>query len=681
MLQIKTIRLHLILLLTLIGGTAYAQDTVSVIVKPNVTKDRIQLRWAVNTPSAWYYTNRHGFIVERHTLMRDGGILDTPEKVILTPTPLKPRPLNDWEQIAQVDTYAAIIAQALYGQDFEVSGGQKNISEIIALSQEQEQRYAMSLFAADMSYPAALFAGWGYEDTTARDGERYLYRIVPVNPDGAKKVIEVGSIYVGLEDYQPLPRPLELDAIWGNQSVMVTWNSKLLEKYYSAYHLERSDDGTTFKRLSETPIANMMENDRMFYNDAIDNDKTYYYRLIGLTSFSQQGPVSDTIQGKGISKLIYNPIIAKAVPNEKGEVEVTWDFDEKGNAELSSFELRRGDTDKGPFLPVVSGIVPASRTTVYEKPLPENYLIIAAISKTGDETISYPHLLQMEDSIPPAVPQGLEGRVDTTGVVHLKWTANTDSDILGYRIFRGQTEGEELIPITDIAVKTTEFKDSVNIYNLNTKVYYAITALDKRYNQSEQTPVVELDKPDMIKPSPPFITKCEATERGVQLEWVTGKETLKSYLVSRLEKRKGYRELIKVISDPGITHYLDSTAVGDVLYSYDIVAVNRSFIESDPSPSISVRAKSAHSKAIIKSFKTSRAANGIQLKWDHTVPDAKIILIYRKEGESPLMVWKEVEVWERELLDTTAKRNTPYEYLLVIKNREGAPLSAQTKTD
>lgn len=669
-----------LLFLFLGGVTVYAQDTISVTVKPNVKKDRIQLRWAVNSPSAWYYTNRHGVIIERHTLVRDGSALDTPETVVLTPMPLKPHPLNDWEKIAQSDSYAAIIAQALYGSDFEVSGGEKDISQIIALSQEQEQRYAMSMFAAEMSYTAALFAGWGYEDTTVRKGERYLYRVIPVSLD-AKKVVEAGSTYVGLEDYQLLPHPLELDAIWGNRSVMVTWNSKLLEKYYSAYYLERSVDGKTFNRMSDTPITNMMENDRMFFNDTIDNGKTYYYRLTGFTPFGEEGPYSDTIQGKGIPKLIYNPVITKAIPDDNGQVTISWDFDERGNNDLSSFELRRSDSDKGQFLPIISDISPIHRTAVYGNPLPENYLIIAAISKTGDETLSYPHLLQMEDSIPPAIPQGLEGYVDTTGIAHLKWVANTDSDILGYRIYRGQTQGEELIPITDVAVKTNEFKDSVNIYNLNNKVYYAITALDKRYNQSGQTETVVLDKPEVIPPSPPFITKCEATDRGVFLEWVTGKENLKSYIISRYEKGKGFRELIKIITNPEIKAYLDSTAVGGVYYGYDVAAVNRSFLESAPSPAVSVMAKQTSNTAVIKSFKATRVTNGIQLKWDHTVGDAKTILIYRKEGESALMSWKEADVWERELLDTTAKRNTTYQYLLVIKNRDGIPLSAQTKTE
>lgn len=672
--------LALILFLVSISGIQ-AQDTIQVSLRANVQKDAIQLRWAVHSPGQWYFTNKHGIHIERYTLMRDGVVLSTPEKVVLTSSALKPHPLDDWQALAQTDNYAAIIAQALYGSDFELSGGEKGISQIIALSQEQEQRYAMAMYAADLSFAAAVFAGWGYEDKTAQAGERYLYRAIPVNPDN-KKQIETGSAYVGLSDYEALPRPLAPDAIWGDHSVLLAWNYGLLEKYYNSYYLERSRDGIRFDRLSTTPLTNLMNNDRMFFNDTISNDTPYYYRLIGLSAFGQEGPASDTIQGQGISRLIYVPHITQAMPNDKGGVEVSWFFDEKGNDRLLSFELRRGESDKGPFLPVVSDISPGLRTITFDKPLPENYLVIAAIPKNGAGTVSFAHLLQMEDSIPPAIPTGLEGYVDTTGIVHLKWTANTESDFYGYRIYRGQTKTEELIPLNDIAIGSNEFKDSINIYNLNSNIYYSVTSLDKRYNQSNPSEVIELSKPDVIKPSPPFISKYQATDRGVHLEWIPGREeSIRAFRIFRGERGTTYKNLVTVITNSNITSYLDSTVVAGTNYMYEVVAVNNTFLASDPSPEVTVKAKEKETTGDIKRFTALRTEEGIILKWEHTLSGVKQISIYRKEGESALSLWQHVEVWQKEQLDSSAKRNTVYEYLLVMKDRWGKPVSKQVKTD
>ncbi|MDR2992791.1 MAG: hypothetical protein LBV11_03000, partial [Bacillus cereus] len=349
-----TQRLHiLILLLMFSSGTLLAQrDTVKLYLRPNITKESIQLRWTANSPEAWYYTNKNGVIIERYTLMRGESILDNPEKVVLTPKPIKPPVLNDWQHIAQEDQYAAIIAQALYGKDFEVSGGRKGIGEIIALSQEQEQRYAMSMYAADLSYKAALFAGWGYEDKTAVKGEKYLYRVIPVSIDN-KKHIETAASYVSIDDYEELPRPMELDAIFGDGSVLITWNYQLLLNYYNTYFIERSEEGKPFSRLNQNPLVNITGGDRIFYTDSIQNNKTYYYRVIGLTPFGQEGPVSDTIQGQGTSRLIHIPHITRVAPLDDGSVNVEWEFNEAGNNDIRHFNLERSNTDKGPYEIVV----------------------------------------------------------------------------------------------------------------------------------------------------------------------------------------------------------------------------------------------------------------------------------------------------------------------------------------
>jgi fibronectin type 3 domain-containing protein len=669
----------LIVILLFFSAEIFAQtDTVSVAVRVNVRKDMIQLRWAATSSSAWYYTNKNGVIVERYTLIRNGQTLSEPEKKILTPQPLTPHPLDDWQQIATADGYAAIIAQALYGESFDVSGGAKNIAEIIALSQEQEQRYVMSLYAADLSYQAALFAGWAFNDSDVTAGERYLYRIIPVNVD-ASKHIEMGSAFTSLDDYRELPRPVELDALFGNATVMLTWNFALLENFYNSYFVERSENGKKFSRLTQMPLTNITGSNRMFRTDSIANEKQYYYRVVGVTPFGDESPYSDTVSGQGRLQLIYVPHIVKAIPDDKWVFNVSWDFDERGNNQLSHFDLQRSDTDKGEYLTIIGNIEPKKRNVLYKNPMPENYLRIVAVPKEGEPSYSFPFLLQIPDSIPPAVPKGLQGFIDTLGVVNLSWTANSDDDILGYRIFRGQTAGEELIPLTDIAVKDTFFVDSVDVRNLNTKVYYAISALDKRYNQSVLCKTVEIVKPVLIPPAPPFITKSEASEKGVILEWVTGvDETLSGYVVYR---GKGKADsLLTEITNSNTKTYTDATAEGGTTYHYAVAAKNTGNLESAPSPEITVKARYIeNSDASIKKFTGKRTDKGIVLQWQHTVTNVRTISIYRKTQDTQFTLWREVDIKAIEISDNQINANTIYEYLLVIKDQNGKPKSAEVK--
>ena len=655
---------------------AAESDTISVALRASAAQNRIQLRWAVHSPSAWYFTNKNGFSLVRHTIMRDGAVLDVPEKVILSDV-IKPQPLNNWQYIAPTDNYAAIIAQALYGSDFEVSGGKQDISQIIALSQEQEQRYAMSLLAAEMSFPAAVFAGWGYEDYTAKKGERYLYQVIPLGTTPQQQV-EIGATYIGLSDFSELPRPLDFNAVWGNGSVLLMWDYKNMLPFFNAYYLERSNDNRQFNRVSETPLTNIMDSDRMFYTDSIANGKTYFYRLQGINAFGDFSEYSDTLSGKGVSKLIYVPFIKRAFPDDKGGVDIDWEFDERGNSEIKGFELRQSAEANGVYTTAIAGIAPQKRSINYDKPLSEGYLMIAAIPNEGEPVLSFPHLFQMEDSIPPAVPSGLRGRVDAIGAVYLAWERNTEADFYGYRIYRAQTKGGELIPLNDDAHPNASYTDTISIRNLNSKVYYAVAALDRRYNQSELSEIIELEKPDVVKPSPPYITQYESDENGIRLQWVSGRdESIRSFRIYRKENDADNPLRVAEITDLTVLSYADETLVPETNYIYFIKSATKNGLESDASPEITVKskAKAASGDTNIVQFKANRTTNGVALAWQYNIANVRSVSLYRKEGNEPLSLWQEADSAARETADLTVKRNVTYEYMLVIKDQTGKVFS------
>lgn len=678
-------RIHscvLVLTLTMFSNLFAAQDTIRLEVRANVSKNGVvRLRWAAATAAGWRFVNTHGVAVERYTLARGGTLLDVPQKTVLTTTVLKPPVLNAWKEIALADNKAAIIAQALYGKDFNVTGGRAGIGQIIALSQEQQQRFAMSLYAADQSYRAALFAGWGFEDRTAKRGEKYLYRIIPAGKIKSG-FIEIGSAIASPDDYQELPRPLELTVFFGNGTALVAWNYALLERTYNAYHLERSEDGKAFRRLDKNPLVNVTGGSRMFYTDSVANGRTYYYRVAGITPFGDEGPVSDTVQGVGSNKLIYTPHILRAIPQADGSAQVEWEFDEKGNADIIGFELQRSDTGNEPFEPVAKNIAPPLRKTTYARPLSENYFRIAAIPKEGEPICSQAFFMQVADSVPPAEPTGLQGQVDSAGVVRLSWRPNTEDDILGYRILRGQTATDDLVPLNKTIWAATAYTDTISLKNLNDKTYYAVIAIDRRQNQSKACPPIVLDKPLQVKPAPPLITRCEADGQSVVLEWVTGDDpTLTAFSVWRRAEGDNGMKLLKIISNPQQKSLMDNTVADGIGYAYEVVAVNRANLESDPSPVLRVKIKAAETSGIIKAFSAGRTQNGILLKWQLGSHDVQSVTIYRKEAGDMFRELKVAGTFDDNALDATAARNTALEYMLVVKNRTGKVAQKQIKVD
>ncbi|UCG70581.1 MAG: fibronectin type III domain-containing protein [Thermoplasmata archaeon] len=102
---------------------------------------------------------------------------------------------------------------------------------------------------------------------------------------------------------------------------------------------------------------------------------------------------------------------------------------------------------------------------------------------TGNITVS-----AAEDTTPPAVPTGLEVQLVPAGeALKLVWTANTETDLAGYNIYRSTSETGAFEKINTDLVTDTTYTDS-GLTNGNT-YYYKITAVDDAPtpNESGQT--------------------------------------------------------------------------------------------------------------------------------------------------------------------------------------------------
>jgi hypothetical protein len=668
--NMKTMKLKIIGLIILAGCSWQAlaqQDTINVYARAKVSEKSIRLRWVVDSPSAWLLGNKYGYRVERYTVMRDSVWLPNAEKKIIAEA-LRPQPLDQWETLALADDYAAVIAQAIYGDSFEIDAGKSgNITAIVQRSQEQEQRYFIALYAADHSFQAACMAGLGCLDEDVRKGERYLYRIIPLLPAG--RHVEIGAIYTGMDDYVELPKPQGLAGRFGDRTAMLLWEYRILQEEYGSYYLERSDDNEYFYRLSDKPLTGTEDAQgnpmtRIYYIDSLpQNNKNYYYRVIGMDAFGDIGPPSDTIMGKGLPVLQYTPQVIRAVTDEQGVMTVDWEFEKRGEPLLKSFSLQRSDNNKGPFVDVIENISPEQRRITYDKLQSTNYFRMAAIPHTGEPRAGFAVLVQPVDSIPPVAPSGLQGHIDTTGVVHLSWTPNTESDLYGYRIYRALDEREELVPLNDIAWRDTVFTDTVQMKQLNAKVYYAITALDHRYNQSKSSPVCILKKPDVIPPVAPLIKNYEAREEGVMIYWERSPDTdVAAHII--YSQKDGKEKTLITITDT-LTHYLDTSTVAKEIYRYYMKAVDSSGLFSMASPVVAVRsiAKMKGDLAVERlTLKADRKAQTVTITWRHRLANVRSFLIYRAVDDEPLSLLESVSGNQLSFVDAALQANKKYRY-------------------
>ena len=89
---------------------------------------------------------------------------------------------------------------------------------------------------------------------------------------------------------------------------------------------------------------------------------------------------------------------------------------------------------------------------------------------------SDPMCVTPKDTFPPAAPKGLAA-VAGAGVMNLIWDANTDSDLGGYIVLRGEAPGDTLQPLTPQPIRETRYVDRT--VQPGVTYVYAVIAVDK----------------------------------------------------------------------------------------------------------------------------------------------------------------------------------------------------------
>lgn len=679
-----------------------ADSTRGVKVLGRAQKDRILLRWAVTDPVSWQYANKYGYVVERYTILRDGKVIKSPERRVMTPTPLKPAPQPAWEKVMDSNDYAAIAAQSLFGDSFQVTPGKdkgkgaaakKDVSllDIVNKSTETEQRFSFALFAADHSYEAAKLSGLALTDSTARANEKYFYRVYAKVPANVLR-LDTGAVYIGLADHADLAKPTDLTAEFGDHVAKLRWPVHFLRGVYVSYVIERSEDnGKSYRKIMDRPFLNTsntrVDSDYFMKIDSIENNKEYRYRVYGITPFAENGPPSDITKGMGIDPLTCVTAIHKnTVDSKNRQVQLYWSTECTGAGVVLGYEVQRSPSEGGTFKTIHPAILPVSTHEFIDRqPGGTSYYRIITKGNNDQQRISYPVLVQLEDSIPPVAPQGLQIKIDTTGVVRLSWQANTEPDLFGYRVYRSNFEKSEYSQITVSPLTKTGFRDSINLKTLTKKIFYKITAVDRRFNTSEFSAVVVVVKPDVVAPVPPVFKSVKSLPEGVLLSWIpSSSEDAREHVLFRKHTYSmEWSELARFVKDS--VSYTDKIADRRNVYQYRLVAIDDSGNRSIPSNPVTGKSLDNGSRPVIADVRAEadRTQKSIRLHWTYSQDRLSKYVIYRAKNDEPMTLYKSVPADSQGLNDTNLSMSTTYRYRVKASFKDGgeSPFSDEVKVE
>tara|TARA_R110000751_G_scaffold307924_1_gene435707 strand:+ start:14056 stop:16116 length:2061 start_codon:yes stop_codon:yes gene_type:complete len=673
-------RLIIVLLSLLIFNKVACQETAKIQVITRSLEDRILLRWAVDQPYEWQQANTYGFLINRTTITRNGEPVIPMERKTLTSEPLKPRPLEEWETLAKKNQNAAVVAQALYGEYFEVDVPGSARGKIMAINRELEQRFTFALVAVDQSFETAKLAGWALEDLSVKKGESYLYKISVALPENSGIIIKEGAADASPDYYQSLPKPIGLVAAFNDKSVLLNWDFGSLQHIYISYLVERSEDKNNFNQLNGQPLFKADSDHEksapsIYYTDSIVNNKKYFYRVRGISSFGETGPPSEIIEGVGSDAVKFTPrIYKKEIPDDNTAI-LFWEFPEEANEKINGFEIRRSNKPDGLYETVLSDIPPNTRRATFKNLKRINYLTVVAKAKNSTESVSYATIVQPVDSTPPSSPKGLYGVADTTGLITLSWINNIEDDLSGYRIYRSNNPASEFSEVTSEDHKENTFVDTLKL-NLNKEVFYKIKAMDQRFNASVFSEVLELELPVLVQPSPPVIKTYQVSNDSVKIAWIPSSSdevVLHALYRKNLDNLESSWELIGEIEPEKEQLFLDVDEKARGTYGYTITAKTKFGLESNPSDPIQINYSGNYIDSGITKFdgSTNRELRFISLTWKIKNMEVSEYLLYKGIKGENLKLFKTIDGKRTNYSDYELEVNSEYNYGLIAITSSG----------
>ena len=90
-----------------------------------------------------------------------------------------------------------------------------------------------------------------------------------------------------------------------------------------------------------------------------------------------------------------------------------------------------------------------------------------------------------------AAPKALSV-VAGTGTINLGWDANTEADLAGYLVLRGEAPGDTLQPLTPAPITGTSYEDKTA--RPGVRYAYAIVAVDKASPPNRSAPSARVEE-------------------------------------------------------------------------------------------------------------------------------------------------------------------------------------------
>ncbi|MFC1966818.1 hypothetical protein ACFLWI_07780, partial [Chloroflexota bacterium] len=316
----------------------------------------------------------------------------------------------------------------------------------------------------------------------------------------------------------------------------------------------------------------------------------------------------------------YPPAAPTGLVATQGDTEISLDWDDNTEPDLSSYNIYRGLTS-GNYTQIESLWASSNYTDTGLTNEVTYYYVVTAVDLGSNESGYSNEDSATPTDLPPAAPAGLVATPGENQIV-LDWDDNTDYDLDAYNIYRGLSSGN----YTQIESLWANSNYTDTGLTNGVTYYYAVTAVDLTSNESsnsDETSAAPVDLP----PTAPTLLVATPGDTEVSLDWNDNSEgDLAGYNIYRGLSSGNHTEIESLWTS---SNYTDTGLTNDVIYYYVVTAVDDGSNESGYSNEASTTPGDPPPAA-----PTGLVATGgdeeISLVWnDNTEPDLEGYNIYR----------------------------------------------------
>ena len=647
----------------------------------------VRLRWAPDAAGGWLNTNQMGYNVERVDLgaIGDKEPRETASFIALTSQKLMPLGQQGWKDLHTQkpdDLYIMVAGEMIHSALLPKNMGFN--ADIQAASSALKERFSFALLAADLSWPAAEASALGYVDNAVVPGRQYMYK-VSVAGATPSYPIEGGAVLVSTEKADVIKRPIITRVNEQDSLIMISWPRTAHEAVFTAYDVERSaNGGTTWKQVNKQPFVSFTNpdlpsmKDVIVYTDTVDATKqAYSYRIIGRTAYGTRSEPSTAVQATWRDHTPPPSPTSVRATEKKGTIEITWEYP-AGVGDLKGFHVTRGTAVSSDDHALNAELLPpTARSFVDPSPetLKHNYYLVIAVDTANNPGLSMSAMGSVVDSIPPAQPYGLEGKVDTNGVVTLKWRLGKEPDLYGYHIFWQNQRDHVESRLTGTAVRDTTYTDTISMRTLTEKVYYKVMAVDMNRNGSKHSVLVELQRPDRRPPTEPVFKDYRVSDTGVWMKWVpsSSADVTRHCLLRRKVGEAKWDTVLRVPIAQKTFEYTDLDQGKPGFHEYAVVAFDDAGWSTFGQQTLKLRMNSKERlpKVEMLEAEANSEKKYVQLSWDYAPREGVKFILYKRVGAGP---WKQFELLPgtaRAHKDRLVKKDEEVTYYIQVVSSAG----------